>query len=62
MPNTPDTERLLTYAEVADHLGVTVRTVQRYVAAGHLHPIRVGWPVARAVRFNADDLPQKDAA
>ncbi len=52
----------MTKAEVAAYLGKSVRTVERYVAAGHLTPVKVGWPVARSVRFNRDDLPTRSAA
>ena len=35
-------ERLLTLDETADSLRVSVRTVQRLIAAGQLRPIRIG--------------------
>jgi excisionase family DNA binding protein len=36
------TERLMTLAEVADHLRLNVETVRRYVRSGKLHAIRLG--------------------
>jgi excisionase family DNA binding protein len=40
-------------ADVADHYGVSTRTVWRWIRAGHLTAYRVG---ARAVRVDLDDL------
>lgn len=42
-----------TVADVADHYGVSTRTVWRWIRAGHLTAYRVG---ARAVRVDLDDL------
>lgn len=43
---------LLTAQEVADRLRITVRTLQRLEADGHLPAIRIG----RSVRYRAEDL------
>lgn len=53
-----DTDRLLTYRETADRLGVCVRTVYAYVAAGELPTVRLG----RLRRVHPDDLTRFIAA
>jgi excisionase family DNA binding protein len=50
----PDTDDLLTAAQVADLLAVSVRTVRRYVAAGRLVPVNFG----RTVRYRRADVAQ----
>ncbi len=51
MSKTPS-ERLLTTAEVADRLQVSLRTVRRLAAVGTLRPVRIG----RSVRFHPRDV------
>lgn len=53
---TPDevVERLMTYQQVADVLGVTDRTVWELVRKGELRNVRVG----RSVRVDPVDLRQ----
>ncbi len=45
-------ERLLSARQVADLLGVSMRTVRRLQAVGELHCVRVG----RLVRFHPGDV------
>jgi excisionase family DNA binding protein len=47
--NTPP---LLTKRDVAQHLAVSPRTVQRYIATGALRPVRIG----NVVRFEQTEL------
>ena len=46
-------ERLLTYQEAADRIGVSVRTIRRAVDAGELPYVRFGH---RPPRIGEDDL------
>jgi excisionase family DNA binding protein len=49
LQNTPD---LLTKAELADYLQVSVKTLERWEKDGLLHPIRL----SRSVRYRRDDV------
>ena len=51
LPETDKLPRLLTIREVADHLGVSQKTVRRLIGRG-LPCVRLG----RVVRFHAADL------
>jgi excisionase family DNA binding protein len=53
MPFSGDPSRLVTLAEAADALGVSVRTVRRFIGYGYLEGFRVG---PRAVRVRAGDV------
>lgn len=44
--------RLMTYKDVADHLGQSVRQVMRYTSMGVLACVKVG----QAVRFRPEDV------
>lgn len=46
-------DRLLTKREVAQHLGMSLRNIDRLVARGHLKRLRIG---AGTVRFLESDL------
>ncbi len=48
----PQLERLLRRREVAELLGVSVRTVNRLAERGELEVVRIG----RGARFHADDV------
>ena len=48
----PTLEPLLSVSTAAEYLAVSVRTVYRLIAAGELHPVRVG---AR-LRIEREDL------
>jgi excisionase family DNA binding protein len=43
----PDEKKLLTYAQVAEMIGVDVRTVRQWRAAGKLKVIRISYKVVR---------------
>lgn len=47
--------RLLTLAEVADHLQVTTRTIRRLVSDGELPALRIG-AHGRVLRFKEQDV------
>ena len=49
---TPKPIRLLTPKEAAAFLSVSVRTIQRLVAAGDLRAVRI----SKSMRFRMDDL------
>lgn len=49
----PDGGRLVTLAEAASTLSVSVRTVRRLIQYGYLEGYRVG---PRAIRVHADDV------
>jgi len=49
----PDGGRLVTLAEAADALSVSVRTVRRLIQYGYLEGYRVG---PRAIRVHEDDV------
>lgn len=53
LSRTIPTRRLCTQAEAAEFLGVTTRTVRKYIASGRLTAYRVG---ARMVRLDADEV------
>jgi excisionase family DNA binding protein len=42
----------LSVADVADHLGVSDKTIRRWIGGGELHAHRLG----RQIRINSDDL------
>ena len=50
--STPIVERLLTYKQAADVLGVTERTIFTLAKTGELRAVRFG----RSVRFDPSDL------
>jgi excisionase family DNA binding protein len=56
------TDVLLSTAEAAKFLGLSVRTVQTYVARGKLHPLRFGqtlvFPKKECERYNREKLPR----
>jgi excisionase family DNA binding protein len=52
-PGNPKPRPLLTVAEVARLLNVSIKTVQRYEAAGTLRPVRLS---RRAVRYCPADV------
>ncbi len=59
LPNVSDDrpagpDDLLNTAGAAARLGVSARTVRRLVAAGQLHPVRIG----RATRYRPADLDE----
>ena len=47
------TRRLISLLEAAEILGVSVKSVRRYVAAGDLDAVRLG---RRTIRIKADSL------
>lgn len=47
-----EAKRLLTYYQVADQLGVGLRTVKRWRSEGKLRAVRIG----RVVRFRPEDV------
>lgn len=53
MPETAHPPAWFPQAEAADYLGVTDRTLRRYVAAGDLPAYRLG---PRLLRFRQSDL------
>lgn len=55
MTITQDTEGLITRGEAADLLGVTVRTVSRYMDNGRLHKYK-GGALGRLVRLSREDV------
>ena len=54
---TPELTPLLTSQDVARFLGITVRSVQSYVASGALPCVHIG-PAGRLVRFREQDVRQ----
>ena len=52
---TPELTPLLTSQDVARLLGITVRSVQSYVASGALPCVHIG-PAGRLVRFRQEDV------
>jgi excisionase family DNA binding protein len=53
MPFSGDPERLVTLADAAEELGVSVRTVRRWIGYGYLDGFRAG---PRVVRVRAGDV------
>ena len=51
-PNSHDSDQLMTVAEVASQLQVSIRTVRRLIAAEELRLVRIG----RAIRIRPADL------
>ena len=51
-PTVPQSARLMTVAEVANHLQVSIRTVRRQIASQELKVVRIG----KAVRVRPADL------
>ena len=51
-PIVPASTRLMTVAEVANHLQVSIRTVRRQIASQELNVVRIG----KAVRVRPADL------
>lgn len=49
----PHSSPNFTTNDVAEHFGVSVRTVRRWVADGYLKPVRVG---PRLIRFRPEDI------
>ena len=47
------TRRLVTLPEAADILGLSVKTVRRYIASGDLDAVRLG---RRTIRIKTDSL------
>ncbi len=44
------TERLWTVEDVAEHMGVSIETVRRWLRSGALHGIRLGTKAGRRIR------------
>lgn len=44
--------KLFTIGEVAEILGVSIRTVRRYIKSGVIHPIQLG----QAYRFSMEEI------
>lgn len=55
MTMTRDTEDLITRGEAAELLGVTMRTVSRYMDSGRLHKYK-GGALGRLVRLSREDV------
>lgn len=47
------TRRLVSLTDAADMLAVSTKTVRRYIAAGHLHAVRLG---RRTLRIKVDSI------
>jgi excisionase family DNA binding protein len=54
MPDRNNTDELLTTGQVAREWQVSVRTIQRYIAAGHIKATRLPSGVARIRRSDAE--------
>lgn len=50
------TRSYITLAEAAEHLGVSSRTVRRYITEGRLAGYRVGPRLVKVKRVDLDDL------
>lgn len=52
-PSSPQLVQWLTVNDVCEHLGITDKTLRRYIAAGKVPAYRMG---GRLLRFNASDI------
>lgn len=57
MTEVPEVERLLTLQEVAERWQVSTKTIQRLIAAGRLHPVRIG----RKIRLHPSDIKKYES-